>query len=133
MWYPACKSTTAARSSPIREMRTLERTIDGQKRLFSTFGFWVLEDAIRWKIVACYDSEGRLDRVKLKEAVSPSSVIEHAEYVEIVFPQGPFSVVLMADGWLLSLDPAADSVVKEVEKSFRERKRLPIVPVLPRY
>jgi hypothetical protein len=128
----ALAGCASAPERSIRQMRLAEEEVAGQRRLFSTFGFWVLEEPLRKKLLPCYTPEGKLDRLMLRQSLPEAQIVEAHEVVAVTLPSGAFASFLLRDGPLVSLDPKTDAIVRMVADEFSSRGRLPVVPITPR-
>lgn len=128
--FAGCQGTTASSIGPIRGMRLVYRPIGGQPHLFSTFGFWALDESLRSRLLGAYDASGVLNRTKLREIVPEAHISEEADYVRLVVTGSVFPEILLSDGWLLSLDPKFDQALISISEVFRkDDKRPPIIPL----
>ena len=116
----------------VREMRLSEEQVAGQHRLFSTFGFWVLDEPLKKKILACYTSDGKLERTILRRSLPEAQIVDSSDVVAVTMPSGAFASFLLRDGPLVSLDPKVDAIVREAAEVFSSRGRVPVVPIIDR-
>lgn len=115
---------------PIKEMRLVERSIDGRTRIFSTFGFWVLDESLRERLLSSYDADGRLNLESLRKLVPEAQIKKQGDHVRLDVVGGVFPEILLIDDWLLALDPKADGTIVKAFEAFKSNGgRLPVVPI----
>ena len=130
----AVSGCASAPERAVLEMRLEREEVGGQPRLFSTYGFWVLEEPVRKRVLACYSPEGVLDRPKLQASFAEAQIVDSPGCVSVVLPQAVFPLFLLRDGPLISLDPKIDSLIEQLsERAKRSHAKFPIVaPAIPR-
>jgi hypothetical protein len=124
----AVAGCASAPERAILKMQLAREEVAGQPRLFSTYGFWVLEEPVRKRVLACYSPEGVLDRPKLQVIFAEAQMVDIPGCVSLVLPQAVFPSFLLRDGPLISLDPKIDSLIEQLsEQVKRSNTRSPIV------
>jgi hypothetical protein len=127
-----CQSSEQAASKRILDVRLETHVVDGRQRLFSTFGFWILDESLRYRLVAAYRADGTLDRIRLRQLIPEANMSEFHDHVRLRISEGQISDFLLADRWLIALDPKLDDVIQRLMETIRrERKRLPPIIIPP--
>ena len=88
--------------------------IAGQPRLFSTFGFMMLDAPLKARLQASYDADGRLNPALLRQNFPEAQIVESPRATAVVLPAGTFRFFLLRDGPLIALDPSFDSMVEKL-------------------
>src|SRR4051812_28165669 len=80
--------STPTPDQAIRTMRLEQKTVFGESRLFSTVGFWVLDENIKPKVLASYAAAGTLDRSLLHANFPSATFAEEQGTVMITLGSG---------------------------------------------
>jgi len=127
----ACQSSTSstnpdstssagpASTAVVPKMGVVTQEIAGHPRLFSTFGFWMMDATLKSQLLACYRTDGTLNRALLRQTLPEAKIVEGSDIVAVALPSGTFTFFLLRDGPLISLDPKFDSMVQQMsEKAY---------------
>jgi hypothetical protein len=112
----------------IRKMRLEQRTVFNQSRLFSTVGFWVLDEPVRQKVMACYGPGGALNRTTLRANFPEATLAEEQGCMMVTTGSGTVPVFVLANGPTIALDPASDEMVHRLAQDYSHNgKTVPVV------
>src|SRR3954468_6760745 len=119
---------TATPDQAIRTMRLEQRTVFGESRLFSTVGFWALDEAVKPKAMASYGKGGLLDRALLRSNFPNATFAEEQGAVMVTLGTGTVPVFVLSDGPLIALDPKSDEMVHRLAQDYaHDGKAVPVV------
>lgn len=120
-----------ARINPTRNMRMTYRLIEGQQRLFSTFGFWIFDEPLRTRLLEAYEPDGRLNRARLRALLPDARISENPEWVRLTVPDKTLpEIIVLSDERMISVDPKMDPAVLLLFETFNrtgQPSRFPIV------
>lgn len=88
--------------------------IAGQPRLFTTFGFVMLDAPLKAKLQASYNPDGRLNQALLRANFPEAKIVVSPRATAVALPAGTFNFFLLRDGPLISLDPTLDGMVLQL-------------------
>jgi ABC-type histidine transport system ATPase subunit len=112
----------------VRKMRLEQRTVFSQSRLFSTVGFWVLDEPVRQKVMAAYGAGGVLNRGILRANFPEGTFAKEQDCVMITLGSGTVPVFVVTDGPLIALDPSQDEMVHRLAQDYaHDGKTVPVV------
>jgi hypothetical protein len=126
-----CRSSETAASKKLLDVGLEAKAIGGKQRLFSTFGFWMLDESLRYRLVAAYRSDGTLDRTRLRQLVPEASIAESDDWVRLRMPKGPISEFLLTDRWLIALDPKLDNLIQRMTETIQQGRKRPSPVIVP--
>jgi|GEM_PF-5830352 hypothetical protein len=88
--------------------------IAGQPRLFSTFGFVMLDAPLKARLQASFNADGRLNPALLRQNLPEAQIVASPRTTAVMLPSGTFTFLLLRDGPLISLDPSFDGMVQQL-------------------
>ena len=95
----------------------IREQLQGDERVFSSFGFALLDMSQGLRLSLAYDKDGHLDAEKLR-LIFPDAVISTIDdYVAIRFKEGAFDDAILSDEYLASLDPKMNKLITELSDS----------------
>ena len=112
----------------IRTMRLEQKSVFGEPRLFSTVGFWVLDDPVKQKVLSSYTPSGALDRAALRTNLPEATFSEEPGHVLVTMGTGTAPVFVLGDGPLIALDATSDEMIKRLAQDYaHDGKHVPVV------
>ena len=111
---PPPVQTRSSTPIPVPRMGVVTDQIAGHERLFSTFGFWMMDEPLKTQLLGCFRPNGTLDHAKLRQALPDAHIVEGKDTVAVALPTGNFTFFLLRDGPLVSLDPRFDAMVRQM-------------------
>lgn len=111
---PSSTASGPAPTNVVPKMGIVTHEIAGQQRLFSSFGFWMMDPELKTRLLACFGPDGTLNRPALRQAFPEAKIVEGTDIVAVALPSGDFNFFLLRDGPLVSLDPKFDGLVQQM-------------------
>lgn len=112
----------------VRKMRLEQRTVLHESRLFSTVGFWVLDEPVRKKAMASFEPGGALNRAMLRSEFSDATLTEEGNNVMVMVGSGTVPTFVLSDGPLIALDSGHDEMVRRLAQDYaHDGKPVPVI------
>jgi hypothetical protein len=112
-----CSTPSAPAPLPVIPPGGIVRdAIAGQPRLFSTFGFVMLDASLKSKLQTSYGTDGRLNQALLRQNFPEAQIVVSPRATAVLLPSGHFRFFLLRDGPLISLDPDFDGMVRQMSE-----------------